>query len=250
MKTLKQKAYEHIRSKMLRGELLPGARLSNRKLAAEVGASFIPVREAIGQLVSEGLAEHRSNYGAVVRNPTREELADLYDLRLALECHAVRTAARHMGPADISELEARNRRFMEAAEGIGEPGVATISTELSGELMAIDAAFHLVIMRAAGNSLVIKTLSDLRVMERVFGHRRWAWDKVALAQICEEHSQVVECLRRRDEQAAADAMVNHLERGQKVALAAFDRERANEAAKRAFVGQLDGPAGSPDSSLG
>lgn len=245
MKSLKQKAYEHIRSKMLNGELLPGARLSNRKLAAEVGVSFIPVREAIGQLVSEGLAEHRSNYGAVVRNPSREELVDLYDLRLALECHAAKTAAHNMGAGDIVELEQRNQEFKEVAERFGASISEEESTEISRELLAIDIAFHLVIMRAAGNSLVIKMLSDLRVMERVFGHRRRGWKKETLERICEEHEQVIECLRHGDAQGACDAMARHLERGRKAALDAFDRERANQAAQRAFASQLATQTGNP-----
>jgi len=238
MTSLKQKAYEHIRDKMLRGELLPGSRLSNRKLAAEVGVSFIPVREAIGQLVSEGLAEHRSNFGAVVRNPSREELVDLYDLRLALECHAVRTAAQHIGPAEIDELEQRNQRMMQIAAKVGKSASAEISSETSGELMAVDAAFHLIMLRAAGNSLVIKTVSDLRVMERVFAHRRWAWDRGSLDRICEEHHQVITCLRDGNGDGAAAAMADHITRGQETALAIFDRRRASEAAERAFSGQL------------
>ncbi len=239
MKSLKQKAYEHIRGKMLNGELLPGTRLSNRKLAAEVGVSFIPVREAIGQLVSEGLAEHRSNYGAVVRNPTREELVDLYDLRLALECHAAKTAAKNMSAADIAELDERDQEFKQTAASFCTATTVEESAEMSRGLLAIDVAFHLVIMRAAGNSLVIKTLSDLRVMERVFGHRRRGWKKESLSRICEEHEQLIECLRHGDAQGASDAMARHLQRGRQVALEAFDRERANEAAQRAFASQLD-----------
>lgn len=238
MKSLKQKAYEHIRSKMLSGELLPGARLSNRKLAAEVGVSFIPVREAIGQLVSEGLAEHRSNFGAVVRNPSREELADLYDLRLALECHAIKAAARHLTPADMAELDQRNAQFKSAAERINPTASEDEVLQASRDLLAIDIALHLVILRAAGNSLIIKSLSDLRVMERVFGQHRRRWSPESLTRICEEHEQIVECLRRGDEQGAAEAIAAHIGRGQQVALEAFDRERASEAAQRAFAGQL------------
>ncbi|WP_425396024.1 GntR family transcriptional regulator [Aeoliella sp.] len=236
--TLRQKAYDHIRGKMLRGELLPGSRLSNRKLAAEVGVSFIPVREAIGQLVSEGLAEHRSNFGAVVRNPSREEIVDLYDFRMALECHAVKTAAEHITAGEIAELRAHSNRMTEVVESLQESPTGGIREELTSELLAIDAAFHLIMLRVAGNSLVMKTVSDLRVMERVFGHRRFTWSKSSLTRICEEHSQVIDRLEERDAVGAADAMAHHISRGQKAALDAYDRRRASEAAERAFSGQL------------
>jgi DNA-binding GntR family transcriptional regulator len=238
MATLKQQAYEHIRNKLLRGELPPGSRLSNRKLAAEIGVSFIPIREAISQLASEGLVEHRSNIGAIVRTPAREELVDLYDLRLALECHAAKSATQHMGPVDIAELEGRNQQMMELAERLGEGHDATLPTELNDQLMVIDAAFHLAILRVAGNSLVIKTVSGLRVLARIFGRRRWVWDAEALRLICEEHSRIIECFRRRDAEGSCRAMADHIERGQRVALEVFDRDRASDAAMSTFSGEL------------
>ena len=72
--TLKQRAYNHIRRQVMTGRLSPGARLCNRGLAKEIGVSLIPVREAISQLVSEGLAEHRPRLGAFVVRVGREEL--------------------------------------------------------------------------------------------------------------------------------------------------------------------------------
>lgn len=238
MATLKQQAYEHIRDKLLRGELPPGTRLSNRKLAAEIGVSFIPIREAISQLASEGLVEHRSNIGAIVRVPTREELVDLYDLRLALECHAAKTATRHMSPADIAELEERNGQMAELTKRVEDCQDKSLPTELNDQLMVVDAAFHLAVLRVAGNSLVIKTVSGLRILARVFGRRRWVWGAEELRTICEEHARIIECFRQRDAEGAHHAMANHIERGQRVALEAFDRDRASDAAQRTFSGEL------------
>ncbi|MCG8586726.1 MAG: GntR family transcriptional regulator, partial [Pirellulales bacterium] len=111
--TFKQRAYEHIRQGMLTGRLLPGARLSNRALANEIGASLIPVREAISQLVSEGLAEHRPRMGAFVMQVDREELAELYDLREALECHAIRRAVADLTDVDLEEMQRSNDQLSE-----------------------------------------------------------------------------------------------------------------------------------------
>ena len=81
--TLKQRAYEYIRRQLLNGELSPGSRLCNRTLAEQIGMSFIPVREAISQLASEGLIEHRPRLGAFVLDPSREQIEELYDFREA-----------------------------------------------------------------------------------------------------------------------------------------------------------------------
>ena len=238
MGTLKQKAYNHIRGRILRGELSPGARLSNRKLAAEVGISFIPVREAIGQLVSEGLAEHRPNYGAVVREASREEIVDLYDFRHALECHAVKAAAKYVTAADISELEDRNRRLINAAVRITS-SFGSGSVVCSDQFAIQDAAFHMVMLRAAGNSLVMKTIGDLQIMERVFSFRTTNLNKKRLDRVCSEHKRIIMCLRNGDADGAELAMAQHLDHGKQVAVAAFDRDRASNAAQRAFAGQLE-----------
>lgn len=233
----RQEAYEHIRGKLVRGELSPGSRLSNRKLAAEIGVSFIPVREAINQLASEGLVEQLPNFGAVVRVPKREELADLYDLRLALECHAAATASQRIGPAEIAELEVRNKYMVELIPQFEADGETESQSKLNDKWMVADAAFHMTVLRAAGNSLVIKTISELRVLARVFGHRREGVSQ-ELLRVCQEHGRIVEAFRQRDEQWARKAMADHISQGRELALRAFDRRRVNEAVGMSFPEEL------------
>jgi DNA-binding GntR family transcriptional regulator len=68
-----ERAYRHIRRMLLAGDVVPGARLSYGLIGREIGVSATPVREAVGQLASEGLVELVPQLGAVVRRLTRSE---------------------------------------------------------------------------------------------------------------------------------------------------------------------------------
>lgn len=95
---------ELLRERLLTGRLAPGARINELVLARELGISRAPLREAIGQLVSEGLLVHRLNRGAVVFDATSDEAEALFELRTALETAVVRLAARRSDEQDITTL--------------------------------------------------------------------------------------------------------------------------------------------------
>ena len=91
--TLSEKAYDHIRQQVFSGELGPGDRLVNRALAKQLGTSFIPVREAISRLASEGLVKQVAGAGAFVRSFDRQEISEIYDVRELFEPFAAAQAA-------------------------------------------------------------------------------------------------------------------------------------------------------------
>ena len=113
--TLSQQVYEQLHQKLRAGDLPPGARLVNRTLAAELGTSTIPVREAISRLVSEGVLELTPGAGASVRAPEPNELGELYDVRAALEVLAATEAARFADEHLLAELRGICQRGLEAA---------------------------------------------------------------------------------------------------------------------------------------
>src|SRR6201989_1356602 len=78
-------AYVTVRERILRGELAIGQVVSRRKLAAELGMSFLPVSEALLRLENEGLLESRPRAGTRVRMPSREDVEGQYIVREALE---------------------------------------------------------------------------------------------------------------------------------------------------------------------
>src|SRR5881394_1449578 len=98
--SLAAEAYTHVRTRLLRGELVLGQVISRRKLAAELGMSFLPVSEALLRLEFEGMLESRPRAGTRVRIPTREDVKGHYLVREILEAEAARRFAAH---ATVSE---------------------------------------------------------------------------------------------------------------------------------------------------
>lgn len=106
--------YDVVAGRIFRGEFPAGARLRIRDLAEEVGTSVMPVREAIQQLVKNGLAVSEPHRGARVREFTTRELIDIYDARSVLEIEAVRRAAGRVTPADLAGMRAACERMYRA----------------------------------------------------------------------------------------------------------------------------------------
>ena len=107
---------ERIRSAILRGDLKPGAKLTEQDLAAEFEVSRTPIREAIRQLEVERLLTRVPFVGVTVRQLAPEEVLELLEIREVLEEGLVaRLATRHMDDAHLRRLQASLRRLTDAA---------------------------------------------------------------------------------------------------------------------------------------
>src|SRR5881628_3701483 len=102
--SLAAEAYEFVKQRILRGELPMGQVISRRKIAAELGMSFLPVSEALLRLEHEGLLESRPRAGTRVRVPTRLDVQGHYVVREALESQAALLFAGHATRDERSEL--------------------------------------------------------------------------------------------------------------------------------------------------
>lgn len=97
-------AYVTVRERILRGELAIGQVISRRKIAAELGMSFLPVSEALLRLEHDGLLESRPRAGTRVRVPTRHDVQGHYVVREALEVQAAMLFATHATREERAEL--------------------------------------------------------------------------------------------------------------------------------------------------
>jgi DNA-binding GntR family transcriptional regulator len=101
---LAEEAYQVVRERILRGELAPGQVISRRKIAAELGMSFLPVSEALLRLEHDGLLESRPRAGTRVRVPTRADVEGHYTVREALEVQAAMLFAERATREERAEL--------------------------------------------------------------------------------------------------------------------------------------------------
>jgi DNA-binding GntR family transcriptional regulator len=224
--THRQSAYDYIKEKLIRGELSAGDRLSPAALARAIGTSHIPVREAISRLCSEGLVAQIPHRGAFVRQPDRQEVIDLMEMRKVLECNAAAWAARRITDSELDDLGSHVKRMRAVLEQIraAEARNERLPRDSWGP---IDVAFHRVLWKAAGNQQVIKVVEDTNMMVRMFGYRTdYPMDWPTMTEFYggnyKVHCDIFAAVRRRDPRAAHRAMARHMRRARRNLLARFD----------------------------
>ncbi|MBN1912222.1 MAG: GntR family transcriptional regulator [Pirellulales bacterium] len=161
--SLKDRVYDHIRGRIVHGSLVPGERLSHRDLAKEIGVSYTPVREAIGQLVSEGLVECHPRRGTFVALLGREELAHMYDLRAAIETHAMEKLAGRISEEALREVRAINQQLKGILEEVGKTDGRLWVLQEARVWMRCDRAIHLTLLCEAGNPRAVKTIQTMHL---------------------------------------------------------------------------------------
>lgn len=219
--TLAEKTYQHLRRKVLRGELQAGAQLVNRTLAEEIGVSLAPLREAIHRLATEGLLEHIPGAGAFVRKLSPQDLEELYILREAVESCAAAEATRFISGQQLEELDQLCQTFWEVAERIRRQPEQTATEELLDRWLDSEEQFHAVIVEAARNRVLRKVVLDYRALIQVFEMQRHRATILTLGvaeATCQGHAAIVEALRQRDADLARRLMSAHIRKGRQTVL--------------------------------
>ena len=222
--TLRQQAYQHLRERILSGELGAGTHLSEPDLAKQLGMSRTPVREALRQMENEGLLDYAPRFGAMVRVPDRDELSDMYAVREALESYAAAEAADKIEPSALGELEGTFRQMSEVAAAFREKGAAVLEGASLLQFIQADVGFHKIIIAAAGNQYLSKVLDDTRLLARVFTTTHWKYDVETLDEAVEFHRRLLVAMQNRDGEAARLASMEAMRVARSNALAAWDQQ--------------------------
>ncbi|WP_146575820.1 GntR family transcriptional regulator [Neorhodopirellula pilleata] len=219
--SLAEKSYQYIRDQLSRGEMTPGERLVNRSLAAKIGVSVIPVREAIHRLASEGLVEHVPGAGAFVRKPTRQSLDNLYVLRDALESCAAAEAARYISVSELHALDELLERFKQTAAEIRQNNKPHSTKRQLNRWLDDETDFHELLVEASRNEVLAKVIRDNLAIVNVFEAQRsdpGLLTYEVAAETCQSKSQLIDALRDRDADLARKLMSDSIQRGRHVVL--------------------------------
>jgi DNA-binding GntR family transcriptional regulator len=141
---------KQIKQSVVSGELKPGAKLSPSAVAADLGVSHIPVREALTSLAASGYLEHKPRVGFFVRILSSEDLADIYHWREILEREAFMTAIPRLTGDDIEEM----RRLCGQMRKLAAPLQRR-------EYLALNRQFHFIAFRRAGSDRLLRFLTYL-----------------------------------------------------------------------------------------
>lgn len=196
---LRDVVYQTLRTAILKGNLKPGERLMEMKLANKLGVSRTPIREAIRMLEQEGLAITIPRRGAQVAKMTEKDMEDVYEIRRSLELLALSHIKNNLAPEQIAELRYAQKVFEEA-----------VADGDHGEIEKKDNEFHTVIYNAAGNTRLVNIMNGL---QEQLSRYRWAYlqHHARLQQLIEEHKRIVDALESGLEDAAVQATLAHLE---------------------------------------
>jgi DNA-binding GntR family transcriptional regulator len=226
MLTLKQHAYQVIRKKLEFGGVSTGHRLSDNALAKEIGISRGPVREAISQLVSEGLVEYHPRRGAFVKLPDRREIQELYEVRIALEGFAAARAAELATVEQIAALERLHQRLFDTVQECQRRTGQVADQDLTDQFLAADMQFHVEILHIADNRKLLSMVEDCKIFIRVFAQVPVTHDLRLMANSYQQHSLVVEAIRRHDAAMARQSMTDHLSATSQLVLSGYNGKTA------------------------
>lgn len=205
---LGQRAIEALRAAILSGRLAPGERLVEERLSAELGMSRVPIREAIKQLMAEGLAVPAEGApggrGAQVAALSSEHARDLIEVRAVLEGLTARLAARRRDAAQLGRLAA----LLARGEHLARDGTA------GAALAALNADYHEALALAGGNRPLVELMRPLRERtELVFRRNRperaledWREHAMILSAVAEGDEELAALLAARHVRRAADAL--------------------------------------------
>jgi len=188
---------ERVRERSRRGAGRPDLPIKQDALAAELGVSKIPLREALARLEQEGLLRSQANRGFFVRALSTEEAEEVYALRLKLEPEAVALAAERADDADRRRAQAA-LELLDRATDAHEEGVG-----------ALNRAFHLALIRPSGQQITAAFLERLHVLaERYVRKHLEPLGRDARAK--DEHKEMLEVWLSRDGAAAAERLRQHI----------------------------------------
>ena len=199
---LRDVVFHTLRQAILKGELKPGERLMEIKLANQLGVSRTPIREAIRMLELEGLVIMVPRKGAQVAKITEKDLKDVLEVRLGLEDLATRLACQRISREQLEELYRASRNFEKL-----------LDLDDLQALAEADVAYHDVIYKATGNPRLIQLLNNLR--EQMYRYRiEYLKDSKVRRSLVEEHDAIFASIKKGDSKGAQQMIREHIERQQ------------------------------------
>ncbi len=203
-KPLRDEIYDALHRQIIAGKYGPGDWLRQEDIANQMGVSMTPVREALDLLVAKGLAERVPYRGVRVREISSKEILEAYGVRLMLEALIAREASLNITPEQISKLQ----EIMSEMDRHVELNEMPQERQLSRE-------FHSTIAEASGNSLLIQMYTivsnafpDWLLYEALY--RKPELVSGSVAQTHDEHSAILDALKKRDADLAVKVSLEHV----------------------------------------
>lgn len=195
---LSQKVYRVLKTEIVKGNLKPGVKLLEDKIANQMGVSRTPVREALRELAAEGFVEMTPNQGMIVTTVSLEDLKEVLQIRGVLEGLATYLAAKMITREDIIKLE----------RIINKMNICIIKDDTLA-FSDLNADFHDLILKICGNKRLIRICSNLSDRAHRFRIRSLSIPG-RLKYALKEHREILEALKKKDSEQADKLSQKHI----------------------------------------
>jgi DNA-binding GntR family transcriptional regulator len=203
------------------GEMAAGTPLPELALAAQLGVSRTPVREAIGHLVAEGVLQ-KSSRGTVVAELTRQDIVDLYEVREALEVYIIgKVAERGLPEHDRKVLRRLVEEVCGSAAELEASGKAVLLGAPLKRLLDCDLRFHFHLLQAGGNQRMMKLLDSAKLLLLIFGLRRERHTLAVVKAVHDFHRRILAAVLGGKREEAMELIGRHIRLSRDERLAEF-----------------------------
>jgi DNA-binding GntR family transcriptional regulator len=210
--SLGRSVYLNLKQAIVKGELAPGSRVVESRVADALGISRTPVREAIHKLEREGLLHQSPVSGFFVAGLTRADIEETFGIRSVLESYAARLAALKHDDVDLDPLNKKIREYQ-----------SCLDRGRMDSLLGINTEFHDLLYALSRSPRLIKMINDLR--DLIYRFRRVILkNRIMAEQSNADHRLILEHIRKRDADGAERLVKEHIQRGQDAVLREFEAE--------------------------
>jgi DNA-binding GntR family transcriptional regulator len=191
--------YDQLRRRIVSGELAPRARLVELEIAAAMGTSQGPVREALQRLEREGLVQRQAHSATFVTDLSLDEIYELFSIRSVIEGFAIRRTVECITPAQCDQLDA----LVEAMRMDGQAENMLGFTEH-------DLQFHRLICQWSGSASLLRAWDPLYSQIQRFVVRTHQGYFASIGDIADTHVPIMDALRGRDVEQVTPLIQNHI----------------------------------------
>lgn len=202
MSRASDRAYQQIRTMILRTELVPGEQIREEQLAEACGVSRTPVREALRRLEAESLIRRNDSQRSFVAEWSPDDVSESFQLRAILEARATRRAAQRISKAQLDELKFHNNE-LEAAVRKPNPDIS--------KFLDHNRQFHAGIVEAAASVRLANMLTHI-IEQPVILRTAQQYDSENLLRSHHEHAELLAAFARHDADWAEAIMTAHIRR--------------------------------------
>ena len=195
--------FQTLRDCILTQTFAPGERLNVKELAAKLGVSLTPIKDAVNRLATEGLVEINPRSGTYVTEISAEDVTETFEIRIALECLAAEKCLEKLRRDDLEQ-------FREIIAVLNAPMITERDFALHDRR---NVEFHMRMVELSGNRKLIEMYRSLNAHIKIarIHYSREGWES-RMEQERKEHNEIFDALEKRDRDKLVQALRRHIQR--------------------------------------